>query len=170
MATITKEQVRRIYALGAAVGILESGNKDDHLHVLVGSLTGKESVRELTSAEFRKVEAELLSRMKYKNRQQPLKPKEVKDIAGTTAPGMMNKAQQGLAWHLIYQLQELDAEKSKATVGERLVGAIKKICNVDAKVEHPFMWLTLAQGQHLITNLKWYVQAAEERAAKRGSG
>lgn len=161
---LTKEQVRRIYALGASVGIVESGNKDDNLHVLVCSLTGKESVRELTSTEFRKVEAELLARMKYKNRQVPLKNK------ADTAPGMMNKAQQSLAWRLIYRLKELDTEESSATAGERMVGAIKKILDVDAKVENPFRWITQEQGQRLITNLKWYVAAAEHKDRKRGSG
>ncbi len=168
MAAITKEQVRRIYALGSAAGILEPGNKDDLLHALVKRLTGKDSVSCLTAAEFKKVERELLPLLQYKNRKEPLKPK-----AGT-APGMMNKAQQALAWRLVYKLKELDIEVSTATVGERMVGAIKKILDVDATVDDPFRWITQEQGSKLIVNLKWYVAAAQYRATqaskKGGSG
>lgn len=163
---ITKEQVRRIYALGSAAGVLQSGNKEDNLHALVNSITGKDSIRNLTSGEFYKVERELLSRMQMKNRTTPLKSEK----QDTTAPGMMNSKQQGLAWRMIYRLAELDASKSTATAGERMTGAIKKILGIDARVEKPFEWVTQEQGAALIEHLKRYVRSAERREEKRGSG
>ncbi|MGE5494598.1 MAG: phage protein GemA/Gp16 family protein [Burkholderiales bacterium] len=159
--SISKEQVRRIYALGAAVGILESGNKEDNLHALVLRITGKDSVSAMTAAEFKMVERELLTLMQYKNRQTPLKSKTIKSVA--VSPGMMNAAQQSKAWKLIYRLIDLDTHKSKATPGERMVGAIKTILGVDAKVANPFQWITFEQGFKLIEKLKLYVRSAETR-------
>ena len=49
---IDKGTVRRIYALGAALGI-KGGGRDDELHALVRGLTGKESVKEMTPTEER---------------------------------------------------------------------------------------------------------------------
>lgn len=166
MAAITKEQIKRIYALGGALGLVQSGSRDDDLHALVLRTTAKESVSALTDKEFKMVERELLSLMKYKNRQEPLKSKK----PAASAPGMMNAAQQGLAWRLIYRLQELDTRSSSATAGERMVGAIRKILEVDARTEKPFEWVTQEQGARLIEQLKRYVRSAEYRITKRRSG
>lgn len=166
MAAITKEQIKRIYALGGALGLVETGNRDDHLHNMVNRLAGKKSISSLTAQEFQAVERELLSLMQYKNHQAPLKAKPKPD----TAPGMINAAQQGLAWRMIYRLQELDPKKSKATAGERMVGAIKRILGIDAGTEKPFEWVTFDQAQQLIEQLKRYVRSAEGAARKRGSG
>lgn len=165
MGAITKEQVRRIYALGAAAGILESGNKNDTLHALVDAVTGKASIRSLTEREFEQVQQELLGKIRLGNRQEPLKPRKK---GKETAPGMMNAEQQGKAWRLIYRLKELDAD-STATAGQRMVGAIKKVLGVDARVENPFGWLTQDQGASLIEQLKRYVRSAEARE-KKGVG
>jgi hypothetical protein len=166
MATITKEQIKRIYALGGALGLVVSGSHDDHLHDMIHRLTEKDSVRDLTAPEFRNVERELLTLLQYKNRTAPLKAKPKPD----TAPGMMNPAQQGLAWRMIYRLQELDTKNSTAIAGQRMVGAIKRILGVDAGVEKPFDWVTFEQGTQLIEHLKRYVRSAEGAARKRGSG
>jgi hemoglobin-like flavoprotein len=156
MGGITKEQVRSIYALGSAAGILESGNKDDSLHALVRRVTGKDTVSSLTAEEYEKVKHELLPLLKYRNH---------KPAVPAYAPGMMNKAQQSLAWRYIYRLRELDQDTDAhaATVGERMVGAIKKVLGVDAKVESPFKWLSQEQGGALIEQLKRYVRSAERR-------
>ena len=70
--TITKEEIRRIYALGAAAGLLESGNREDALHCVVQRITGKDSVSALTNSEFRAVQTELMEKLKLKNRTEPL--------------------------------------------------------------------------------------------------
>lgn len=49
---MTKQQIQRIYAMGAVLGILESGNKRDNLHLLVESITGKDSISSLTQEEI----------------------------------------------------------------------------------------------------------------------
>lgn len=51
MAAINARQIRTIYALGNALGILDRGNADDELHAFVAAKTGKSSIKELTSAE-----------------------------------------------------------------------------------------------------------------------
>ena len=168
MGAITKEQIRRIYALGAAAGSLEPGNKNDALHAMIAVITGKDAVSRLTDKEFEAVQKELLSKIKYSNREQPLKSRK-KDTRRDTAPGMMNADQQGKAWRLIYRLRELDTG-STATAGQRMVGAIRKALGVDARIENPFQWITQDQGAALIEQLKRYVRSAEARDKKRGSG
>ena len=51
MAAIATQQIRKIYAIGNALGIVERGNAEDSLHDLVSSLTGKDSLKALTYAE-----------------------------------------------------------------------------------------------------------------------
>lgn len=41
MTAIATQQIRKIYAIGNALGIVERGNAEDSLHDLVSSLTGK---------------------------------------------------------------------------------------------------------------------------------
>ena len=123
MAQITKEQIKRVYALASGLGILESNNKNDMLHQLVFSVTGKESVSKLTDTEFKKLQGELIERMKLSNLEAPLKTKKDKPKAKAPedVPDMMTQAQQNLAWRMIYRLQELDETESSATVGDRIV-------------------------------------------------
>ena len=46
MRTIEQFQIRKIYAIGNALGIKASGSEDE-LHALVGGVTGKDSSRAL---------------------------------------------------------------------------------------------------------------------------
>ena len=166
MGAITKEQVRRVYALGAAAGMVESGSHDDALHAMIAVLTGKDSVSSLTEKEFEAAQRELLEKIKLGKRNLPPPRKKGKE----TAPGMMNAEQQGKAWRFIYRLKELDVGGSSATAGQRMVGAIKKVLGVEARVEDPFKWISQEQGATLIEQLKRYVRSAEAREKKRGSG
>ena len=83
--------------------------------------------------------------------------------APAPAPGMMSAAQQKNAWKLVYRLRDLDADRSAATVGERMVGAIRKVFNMDVQVGNPFQWLDAANGGMLIEELKRYVRSAERK-------
>ena len=56
----TKEQIKRIYGLGAGLGIVGK-DKDDMLHELIFSITGKDSVKQLDDSEFKAVQAELIN-------------------------------------------------------------------------------------------------------------
>lgn len=170
MAAITKEQIRRVYALGAAAGLLESGNKDDALHAVVRRISGKDNVSRMSGADFAAVEKELMRLTKLGNCRAPLKPPQPKAAApDDTSPGMMSKAQQGKAWALMYELIKL-SPPSSATPGERMVGAIQRILKVDARLKKPFEWISFSQGYVLINSLKQYVASAQRRAEKRGSG
>ncbi|NCB52451.1 MAG: DUF1018 domain-containing protein [Clostridia bacterium] len=162
MAAITKGQIQRVYALASGIGILERGSHDDDLHALVYRLTGKTSISELTDQDFRLVERELMQLMRLSEHPAPLKTTGRKK--DEEAAGMMTRAQQGLAWRLIYRLGELDG--SKAAPGDRMCGAIKKILNIDAGLEAPMRWVSFDNGAKLIEQLKRYVRSAERRAKK----
>lgn len=158
MATTTK----RLYTLASGLGLVEHSNKDDPFHQLVYGITGKEHVSELTAAEARAVQAELQERMRLKNHSEPLKKKKTVKEA---VPGMMTAAQQGLAWRLVYRLDEL--EPTDASVSERLIGAIEKILGITAARAEPFRWVSFENGSKLIEQLKRYVRSAERRSAKK---
>ena len=162
---ITKEQIKRIYALGSGLGIMEHNNKDDCLHELVFSLTNKSSISELTQAEFKTVESSLLSKFKLVNHKTPLKKKQEPkgQPEKKVKSGAMTARQQSLAWRYIYRLMELDT-KSTATAGERMCGAIKKILSIDANIKEPFVWVDQKKGSQLLEVLKKYVVSAEKRA------
>ena len=158
MATTPK----RLYALASGLGLVERKSNDDPFHQLVYGITGKEHVSELTAAEAGAVQAELQERMRLKNHSEPLKKKKAVKEA---VPGMMTAAQQGLAWRLVYRLDEL--ELTDASVSERLIGAIEKILGITAARAEPFRWVNFENGSKLIEQLKRYVRSAERRAAKK---
>lgn len=165
MTPITKEQIKRLYALGSGLGIVGRG-REDMLHTLVEAMTGKESVSSLTQDEFKKVQGELLNRMRGANR--PVPEPKTRKIQEAVPAGMMPREQQSLAWRMIYRLQELDPEEKEtyATPGERMCGAIKKILSIHADVKEPFRWVGFDQGQQLVEQLKRYVRSAERKAAR----
>lgn len=164
MEQITKAEIKRVHALASGAGLLQGGQRED-LHALVEDITGKTSVSALTSGEFKAVEKELMARMRFGGRTAPVKSRPKTQRADQPAPGMMNQSQQSLAWRLIYRLMELDPHSS-ATAGERMLGAVKKILGIDARLEAPFKWVNEEQGGQLINQLKRYVRSAEAKAAK----
>lgn len=152
----TAPQIRAIYALGSKLGINQN-SREDNLHQFVYSITGKESIKELTNYEASKVQSELMSRMKGIDRKVNQKPIDV-------PPGKMSEAQQKKAWSLIYKLQEI--VPSAASPAERMRGAVKKIIDMDINpyCECPFRMVTVKQGIKLIDTLKKYVASAEKKA------
>lgn len=173
MENITKEQIKHIYALGSAVGILDRGNKDDDLHALVSARTGKDSISALSVTEAKNIERDLMDRMRLGNRTEPLdrRPKPAKKAGAEKAPtpGMMTNEQQRLAWRMIYRLTELDTRPAgtAATPGERMCGAIRKELGIDVSIKDPMRWVSFDAGQKLIEQLKRYVRSAERSAEKQ---
>ena len=157
MATIDKQQIRKIYAIGNALGIVERGNQDDNLHTLVASLTGKDSVKALTYAEAQVVITDLQQRQGATPRPRH-KPK-----THTERPGGATEGQQRKVWALMYQLQERDTAPSTASLGERLCGIIKKELKVDAGPQQPFVWLDFQACNKLIEVLKKYVSNVKKQ-------
>ncbi|MDL2217399.1 DUF1018 domain-containing protein [Christensenellaceae bacterium OttesenSCG-928-M15] len=159
---ISKQEIKRIYALGAGAGLLDRDSRDDLLHDVVYTLTAKESISALTQEEFRRVERELLNKYKLGNHQAPLKKREPKSHAET--PGGITADQQCKVWALMYALRDLDGPGRKAALGERLCGIIRKQLHRDCTPEQPFRFVTQADGWRLIEAVKGMVDTAKKVA------
>lgn len=161
----TKEQIRRIYGMAAALGIKGSG-KDDLLHEMVYGLTGKTSIKELTDKDVQSVMGELVHRMRFADVPRAKKEAGDEEIGSY---GMATKEQQRLCWRYCYRLKELDTKPNPTDVGDRMVGAIRKVCstNIISK-EDPFRCVTQDDAAKLIEQLKRYVNTAERRAKRQG--
>ena len=106
----TAPQIRAIYALGTKLGINQN-SREDNLHQLVYSITGKESIKALSNYEAARVKSELIKQMEgYENIKKSGSGKSI-DVP----PGKMTEAQQKKAWSLIYKLQEVSP--SSAEIG-----------------------------------------------------
>ena len=104
--------------MGARLGLVESGNKNDLLHELVYSIAQKNSVRELDEQEYRKVVADLANKLKIANLTEPktvhpfkAQKREEKGI------GKMSDGQIRKVWQLMYSLEKLDIKPSRARLG-----------------------------------------------------
>ena len=138
---------------------MENGNKDDLLHNLVLSLTGKNHISTLTESEYKTVINELYTQLKINSYEDPPHPKAVYK----TAPGMMSVGQQKRVWKLMYELKDLDVAPSGAGLGDRLCSIIKKELHVDSSAKDPFRWLSYKQGSKLIEIVKKYIESAQRR-------
>lgn len=157
------QQTQRIYAMGARLGLVESGNKNDLLHELVYCITEKESIRELTEDEYKSVVKELAERLKLQSLEEPPQKQYKAQNYQNGGRGKMSDGQRRKAWRMMYQLAELDDKPSSAELGDRLCGIIKKELAIDANRKKPFEWLTYQQGVKLIEILKKYVANAQRR-------
>lgn len=169
MANLSKDLTKRIYALGAVTGVLESGNKNDLLHTIVQGISGKDSVKALTKAEALKV-IRKLEQLPKKAR----KPKKkVEPPYPGAQPGMMSVPEQEKAWALVYELIDFDKKDGvpgKGTAGERMAGAIKKILHMDVDLSDPFRWVDTDQSWRLIEQLKRYVSSRKATSQERQKG
>ena len=165
MVKISKAQIQKLYAIASRLNLVESGNKNDNFHSIVYSVTAKNSVSQLTGAEFYKVRDRLLQMQgskkenynkdnkengKYGKYKKKYKKEEVNGLEGMTQ-GQCKKV-----WYLMYELEKVSP--SSAKIGERLKGIIKKQLKIDVDVKKPFLWLTHKQGNQLIEILKKYAQ------------
>ena len=155
----TAQRTQRIYALGARLGILDSGNKDDLLHNLVFRITGKKRISDLTEAEYKAVMNDLCTQLKIDGLDEPPNRSHKYEFV----PGMMSEGQQKMVWKLMYQLKEYDLSRSASTLGSRLCSIIKKELHKDCPPDQPLVWLTYVQGSKLIEIIKKYVSNAKRR-------
>ena len=153
------QRTQRIYALGARVGILDSGNKDDLLHNLVFRLTGKKRIRDLNESEYKAVVNDLCTQLKIDELDEPPHRRHKYE----SVPGMISEGQQKMVWKLMYQLKEYDLSASASKIGNRLCSIIKKELHTDCSPGQPFKWLSYAQGSKLIEIIKKYVSNARRR-------
>lgn len=148
-------QIRKVYAIGQALGIVNRGG-EDALHDLVHSMTGKDSVKELSYSEACKVIGELEAR------QGTPPPRPKKTTHRKRKPGGVSEGQERKVWALMYRL--VAASPSTVAVGDRLRAAIKKEIGVDSCLKDPFVWLDYKDCNKLIEALKGYVRNAERKA------
>ena len=151
---------RNLYAIAANAGLVEHGSKEDPFHQIVYSLTGKTSVKDLTSREMKQVENEIRSRISENVSGDRIKSQEA-------VSGMMSPAQQSLAWRLMYQIQRYDVKVSDKSVGARLAGVVRKSLKISASDTDPLKWVNAENGNKLIETLKRYVKSAEKKYKKQ---
>lgn len=147
-------QIRKIYAIGGALGMVKRNEEDDLLHELVESMTGKKSIKALTYSEACKVIGEL------EGRQGTPPPRKSGKPLRKTAPGHTSEGQRRKVWALMYRLQ--DASPSKAPLGDRLCAIIKKELGMDAFPKDPFAWISYKDSNKLVEVLKGYVKTAQK--------
>lgn len=166
MRAIEQFQIKKIYAIGSALGIKGSGSGDE-LHALVGGVTGKDSIKSLTYQEAGAVIARLeeLQGKAASPRSRSRKPQEHQ-----SRPGGVTSGQQKKIWALMYELKKYDEVPNDVQLGIRLCKIVKKELRLDARVENPFIWLDFAQGNRLIEILKKYVESAKKKEGGAGNG
>ena len=153
-SNINNYQIRKIYAIGGALG-MRGADRQDALHDLINSMTGKASVKELTYAEACRVIGELEAR------QGTPPPRKGGRPLRKTASGRVSDGQQRKIWALMYQLAE--ASPSTAQLGDRLCAIIKKSLGVEAFPSAPFAWVDYKGANKVIEALKGYVANAQKR-------
>lgn len=169
MASISKQQIKSIYALGASLGLVEHGadSHGDALHQLVGAITGHESISALSGDEASRVIGDLMHKMRgFPAAPQAKHPAKKYD----ETPGGMTAGQQRKVWELMYELRKSDTADIETSLGARLCGVIKRQFRMDASARDPFRFLTWEQGRQLIEILKKYCYNAEIRKIRAGDG
>lgn len=162
MTMISTSQISRIYAAARNLGMTTKG-EDDDLHALVHAVTGKDSIRQLSSAEARDVIHELDKRSAPSDtrRRRPAPDPSV------YPPGQMTPSQISKCWRLIYSVCESDP--SEVSPADRLAGAAERFVgqrpNMMAK--NPFRFFSQEQGSKLIESLKRLEYSAEVKKLKR---
>lgn len=152
-SSINNYQIRKIYAIGAALGI-RGTDRQDALHDLVAAVTGKASVKELSYAEACRVIGELEAR------QGTPPPRKGGRPLHKSTPGRISEGQIRKVWALMYALDE--ASPGKVKLEKRLCAIIKKTLGVESFAESPFAWVTYKGANTLIETLKGYVATAQK--------
>ncbi len=88
-------QIRKIYAIGGALGMVKRNEEDDLLHELVEGMTGKKSIKALTYGEACKVIGELGG-----GKERPAPQKRKAAPQDRTGPHQRGAAAQGLGAHV----------------------------------------------------------------------
>lgn len=160
MKTIQQFQIKKIYAIGHSLGIVDSGSGEDELHVLVDSMTGKDSVKALTYTEA----GDVISRLEeLQGKAASPKPSRKRTVGHQEKPGGVTSGQQKKIWALMYELKKYDAVANDVALGDRLCKIIKKELGIDAAVKDPFVWCTYKHGNQLIETLKGYIASAKRK-------
>jgi hypothetical protein len=152
-------QIRKIYAIGQCLGMVGHDHKDA-LHDLVRSVTGKESISELTYAE----KCRLIGELEARQGTPPRRPARAAKKRNARPAGA-SEGQQRKVWALMYKLQ--DASPSTAALGDRLCGIIRRETHLTAFAKDPFAWMDYKTCNRLVETLKGYVKTAGAKNAGR---
>lgn len=148
---LSKQEIKRLYGLASQAGIVDSQlGHDDDLHLIVYSVSGKESVKELTKKEYREVIRRIDSLL-------------TDDAEG----GMITYNQQRYAWGLMSELMKLSP--SNATKKQRMAGVVSKALGITSSPKNPLLWVDKKNGQKLIEVLKGYVKTEKRKAERNGA-
>ena len=110
----TKEQIRRIYALGAAAGLLDrSAGNDDNLHLWVKQFSLKDHISELTEQQ-----ADFIIRRLEEYRSQ-VAPK----------PELITEEQQNMCFKLMYRISLRKPSKPRSSRRTRILSACSSECS-----------------------------------------
>lgn len=110
---------KKIYGMGAVLGLVEHGSRNDELHCIVNRVTGKSSVGALTEYEAHKVISELKEYMKLSRLEENAPPPSNYSV--------MSEQQKKFGFRLLYRLINLDETPSEANARERMSGVIEKV-------------------------------------------
>ena len=152
----TKEQIRRIYALSAAAGLLDrSAGNDDNLHLWVKQFSLKDHISELTEQP-----ADFIIRRLEEYRSQ-VAPK----------PELITEEQQNMCFKLMYRIAEISPSDIKPR--ERLRGVISKVTGREIRPDRDiFSRVTRAEGSEIIEMLKRILRSEQnklKRSDKHGT-
>ncbi len=142
-------EIKSLYAMAAVGGLVDKNSDEDELHLIVRRLTGKESIKKLTRSEYFRVHQEI-----------------DRIVNDKSDGGRIDEEQIKKAWALMYRIAELSP--FDVSVGDRMCGAIKKICKVDAHPKDPFRFINSQNLWRLIEQLKRYVESLEKKSEKIG--
>lgn len=161
-------QLRKIYAIGNALGIVErraSGDiacHGDSLHELVSMISGKESLRDLDAEEADRVIAALERRQGHYT-----PPKEKRKKWEKVYPDGITPGQSAKIWALMYALRSFDRDEESCSLGKRLAAIVRKDLQRECPEGDPLVWIDGETASQLIEILKHYVKNAEEKARER---
>lgn len=147
MKAIENWQKKKIYAIANSLHyVIRNADEEDPLHMILYSMTGKTSIKELTYAEADKL-------ITYLSRLQEDVDKNIN----------VSKAQQQKIWGLMYELKACDLVPDFTPVGVRLAGIIKRQFDVPSSPQRLFTHLDYDDGNKLIEIMKHYINNAERK-------
>lgn len=142
MKKISKVQVRVLYAIASRLGLV-GRDHDDDLHLIIYNMFKKESVKELTENQYKKV-------LRY-----------LDNLTNNTENVMITNKQKEYVMSLMQQLVEINP--TKHTLEERLSGIVHKHLGITPYPKQPLIWVNKKQGSKLIVILKDYINYEKKK-------
>lgn len=145
-------QIRKIYAIGGALGMVKRNEEDDLLHELVEGMTGKKSIKALTYGEACKVIGEL------EGRQGTPPPRKSGKPLRKTAPGHTSEGQRRKVWALMYRLQDASPMQAINIIRHSYSLSVSSVCRYAQGYVENLQTLQIAQAnfRNMLDELERY--------------